>query len=844
MINLSSHPLGPAFYAFMEEAKRTPAHTGRIRTPSTLSHWRRGIEGFLLAVTHHGGDVTKLPDDVLTTTWVQTQGHRASTKSAIQLNLRMSAVRQFLTFLRTRGFAVPLTIHIPKFAVTTPASAAAPMPTIVSAGPAPTPVTLPASPDPTPLAAASAQTESPMSDVPQFGSEYLDDPPPTAFVPPAAPSAPVPTVQAAPPVIVQLPPPPTQPVPTIAQVQRAQQPRPMPRPVVPVIGGLSGAPPLPPAPAPSYSAPRSPPPPLPPLRPVDPAENPLAAYMHEPGYKLRIYVEDDSGEVLHATDVEARLLAEYGGPEPLLQKRILSRVLNVIGSRPWVQFYIAPVSPSGEVSPQRAPFKIVVPPTMQVAAASPTTQAAVASSAAVADAVVETLEPAMRAQREEVAQLAAHVRTPEPIRVTVPADAGIDAKLAALTATVDKLSAVVVQLASTPTAPPAPAAPAMNELLMAKLLDAVLTRNAPPPPPPTPTQSTAEMVATFAQLKDVFAPAHVSVDTSPLEDSVKELKQQLSQLANGQRGGVSGMAGTLRELKEVGDLFASFRGNSEPPSSLGALTLGALQKVVENPEPLANAVGSIIAGVAAARGGQAAPRPLIPPDVKAAFDAVLSASTEAEVAERAIGLARLLGSKGGVASKFGEQIRELLNADKPQELFNLLAANLPKLGYNVPPEKLRFVVVSIFNHLRKLAAQSAQATEGEVEAEGAEGGDDDGEEGDEEGDEEEGEEAPSGPPPGGAMLYTPPDMTVTVGGARTQRPQAAQPDDEDEEEEEAGGENEADEHAPLPALPASTPVLALPEVGGDEELGAGEESELTAAPVTPIVKARSKRRAS
>ena len=834
---VAQHPLAPLMHNFIEQLKVTPNQKGVIPAAQTLSAYRRGLEGFILCIAHHGR-VEALPDNVLMADWPQTQGAGAVTQP-IQMNVRVKAVSRFMDYLRAAGIAVPTTIQFPKFTkapappgppavpqLQRPASIPPPAPSLLPFFPASeVPAVQPNSPN---QMAQFPYAETPIPVVAPAQPEQASYPV-QVQVAPMAPPAPAPQIQSLqspPPVLVQAAP---RPAPAMTQVVRSPPPRP------------------------SYQSPAF----------SDDRSNPLAQYLSQPGSKLRVYLEEEADEPTCVGDFDAALLGQLGGAEPLLQQRAMPRCQSFLNGRAVARMFIIPITAEGrQMIEGKASFKLAVPHSLQTYnPPGSQAQAQQLSASAVADEVRDSIEPTMRAGLEGLnlaAQRFQQVQpAPAPTPTTDPAVAALQAQVAQLSQGMGQLLEVMArQNADAEAKRVAAAQPDMTQMMMLKLLDRVMAPPAAPAAPATPAQSMGEQVAIFAQMKDVFSPQNVSVDTTELEKRMEELSRQntalITSIANN-AGGSSKILGEMKVLREAAEMF--HLAAVTPASTFGGMLMQAFQKVVENPEPLAEAASTVLTALrGGVGGGTAAPTSLrdrLPPVVRQTLEAMLSADTTEAVAQKGVQFVEILSKQGGGLGQVGALLKGHLDQDRPGEIVKLLTQTLPKLGYNVGTQKIQAIVASILTYLRAVAAQEAKELEAGREATLAEGEEEvtDGEEEEagEEGEEElesddEEEEDPDAPVDlGGAVRHRSPDLQIQMGSS----PQGAA---EEEEEEEAEEEEDPDA-PPAKLLPFGTkpklvesPVAEpeeVPEAAAEEEIGAGEQLSLPGAPAAPAVTVRS-----
>jgi len=161
--------------AFLEFVKEDLSpRTNKPISPSTMSSFRRAMEGFAYAVDQVKQPLASLPDDFLETTWMATQESVHS--KPIHLRIRVGAIIRFLAWLRQNRIPFPETMRIPN--ITTPARRTEGSPPFTSSTPfTPTVVRSPVTPAPEEPEMNDLPLNDPMND-------EVNNPPQTQSLPP------------------------------------------------------------------------------------------------------------------------------------------------------------------------------------------------------------------------------------------------------------------------------------------------------------------------------------------------------------------------------------------------------------------------------------------------------------------------------------------------------------------------------------------------------------------------------------------------------------------------------------------------------------------------------------
>lgn len=676
-----------ALYAATETDKR-----GQTRSPSTLTSYRRALEGFAAAVANSGLTLETLPEDFLEKHWMATQ--QSVLHQPIQLRVRIGALKQFKQWLWNQNVpCAPLTF-----------------PEVMT-------------PPPKPKQPKETLVTYPPDDAMQA------DPVPSAqtYVPPPAP-----------------------------QVVATVVPPPAPKQV--------------------------------PGKPM-PGKNPLAAMLPSSQYKLRVRREREMDDPVWVGDFPADRVAAAGAVEPFLGREVAPRLVaqGITGD---VTFLVSSVGPNGQESERNrltvscapqvmAPVQSVAAPvagvaTMPMPAGNPSSQE-----------LADLLSNYRRAQEELEERIAKKMEAqqapkPAPVeeRKPVANEELNDLKdmVASLANSVRDLStrldereyARVERMDAAPA--PAPQPPQLDILGVIREVTAMTKAQQAPVQQPSQALDMLGMFKVMAEAKQIFQPQQVNIDVSPLEERMEHLQQQLASQAK-KKDEISETVEKFKALKELFGVVGGETSASKPTNSLGSALGNLLDKVVNNPAPLAEAVERILgatAQMAAARNGVAPPpraqppQPQIPPQVLQATKALLDADGAEATVVAAHEWLGLLTQVPALA-KPAERITAMLREGKKTELTIFLRQVFTHLGFGAHADAAK-----VTQMVKDILTQVAQAR---AEAEGD--------------DEEAEEEADS-----------PPDLTVRVGGVQTMEQADDEEEEADEEADEAGDEEEADEEAP------------------------------------------------
>lgn len=735
---------------------------GNKRAATTMTSYRRALEGFAAAVEQSGLDLTQLPEAFIERNWLATQ--QSVIRQPIQLRVRVGAIKQFTQWL--------FRSNIP----------CAPMryPAIQTPPPKP-----------------KEPKEMPINDVTSLGDAMME-------------ADPVPSTNSHQNVVLYPPPPP--------------EPAPAPRVAAP-------APTAAPRPQKAVGAPGRP-------------SNPLAAMLPTGHYKMRVRREREADDPVWLGDYPAERVAAAGAVEPFLAREVVPKLLaqGISGD---VTFLVCALSPDGREG-ERARITVAAVPQAQV-------QTVAAPVAGVATAPVPV--PAGMQPNEMADMLSYHRRAQEELeeRLAKKIEAQQAAQAAKPVVTeaprqngeMDDLKRLVGQLAGTvqnlaarleeremervePLPMPQPAAPQLDILGVIREVTAMTKAQQQPVAAPQPAMGLAEMFNVMAQAKHVFQPQQVNVDVSPLEEQISDLRAQLSSQAK-KKDEIVEMVEKFKAMRELFGVVGGEMGASKPTNSLGSALGNLVNRVIENPAPLADAVERILtatAQVKAAQNGTPPPpraaQPAVqqlPPQLGQASKALVEAeSSEAAVVAAHEWLTMLLQTPQ--LKTAGERITGLIRAGKTPELAIVLRQVLTHLGEGES---------ATANRCKEIAKAIIEQVQAANEAREAE-----------ESDEEEEEAA---------------DLTVRVGGVRAAAEDEEEEDEEEEEEDEDEDDSDEDEDESVAESDANEELEAaamaeaqVNEVDLDavnpeelqEVLAASEPAPVETAPEKPRRKRRTK----
>jgi hypothetical protein len=496
-----------------------------------------------------------------------------------------------------------------------------------------------------------------------------------------------------------------------------------------------------PPPAPQVAAPVPPPAPRPaaPPKPVKPS-NPLAAMLPTGGYKLRVRREREIDDPVWVGDFPADRVAAAGAIEPFLGREVVPRLVaqGISGD---VTFLVCPVAPSGQEG-ERARITVACVPQMPAAVTSVAAPVAgaVAPTGMQPNEMAEMLAFHRRAQEELEERLSKRMETQkEP-----PKAAPVEERKPAANSEMEELRRMVGQLAGSvrdlsarledrefnrmdammAAPPPQPAAPQLDILGVIREVTAMTKAQQQPVAPPPQPMGLEQVMGLVAQAKQIFQPQNVNIDVSPIEEQLSDLRQQMAAQAKGK----SRTMEMLEEFKAMKEVFSLVGGGESAPKSTNGLgdALGNLvNRVIENPAPLADAVERILtatAQVKAAQNGVApAPRaaqpsqPQIPPQLMQAARAVLAAE-DADATVVAAHEWLSIMAQVPAFQKAAQRITGLLREQKQTELtiyFRQVFAHIG-LGEQASPARITKMVDDILSKVRETnEAQDEEQEQGE-----------------------------------------------------------------------------------------------------------------------------------
>jgi hypothetical protein len=319
----------------------------------------------------------------------------------------------------------------------------------------------------------------------------------------------------------------------------------------------------------------------------------------------------------------------------------------------------------------------------------------------------------------------------------------------------------------TPPPPPAPAVPQLDLLAVIKEVAAMTNKPAPVVPAGPPPMGMAEMFAMMAQAKQVFAPAQVNIDVSPLEERIEDLQRDLAE--SKKKGGISALVDEVKSIKEVMGVLG-MGGEKKESGGLGGALGSLVDKIVNDPEPIAMAVERILGATAqlkAANTGrpvqqrpQQPPRDPLPPQLRKATETLLRAQGDAAIVAAGYEFVTALGTVEQT-KKLADKLTNLLRLEKTNELTIYLRQILTHFGYGdaVGIERIQTIATTLIAQVKRVNAAAAEEEEEDSE---------------EESDEQ-------------------PDLTVRVGGTGDEADESGDEYEEDDSGEQDDSEVESDD---------------------------------------------------
>lgn len=502
--------------------------------------------------------------------------------------------------------------------------------------------------------------------------------------------------------------------------------------------------------------------------------NPLAAMLPTGQFKLRVRREREMDDPVWVGDFPAERVQLAGAIEPFLGREVVPRLVaqGITGD---VTFVVCSVSPDGREGERVRMTVAATPPVVQQVAA-PVLGAPMASGSFAPNEMADMLSYHRRAQEELEERMAKRMEAQKPAPAPAPEKPAAPASememlkqmMAQLAGSVQTLAAKVEAQQTSPQVmmpqqlggfDMGPSQSQVPQLDILSLVREVATMSKPPPTPPAPPpMGMPEMLTLFGQMKQVFQPQNVNIDVSPIEEELRELKAQVAAQSKGKSRTME-MLEEFKAMKEVFSLVGGEQGASKPTglsSALGSL----VDKLVNDPEPIAAAAERVLSAAASLKAAQTgAPMPqqpapyqpqarpqqpqadAVPPPVRSAMVAMLTAQNNgALVVATHEWLTMML--QVPQLKKVAEKLMVLLREEKETEFAIYLRQVFSTLGYaeQATPTKAQQIAAGVLEQVR--ASNEA-------------GADSDGTE-----DADEGAEEQEGP------FNNAPDLNVRVGGVQ------------------------------------------------------------------------------
>jgi len=706
---------------FITFASTETDKNGNRRSASTVSGYRRAMEGFVAAAESlNGGDLTGLPENFVESHWMATQ--QSVIEKPIQLRVRIGALKQFAQWCYRNNIpCAPLAYP----QVKTP---------------------------------ARKPKEEAVNDVTNLGDLMQADPVPT-------------TTNVVP----------MQPYSTAAYAEPPPQQRAPAAPKAPAKPNGSGRPP-----------------------------NPLATLLPSGQYKLRVRREREMDDPVWVADYPAERVAVHGAIEPFLGREVAPR-LAMQGLTGDVTFLVSAVGPTGTEG-ERARITVAVPAAPIANPTAPSMPMGVMTPPPQGADLAETLAYHRRAQEELEERLTKRIEQQKPAPMQEERRMQRNDEMDDLKRMVGSLASTVrdladrledrdrdrldgMQMMQQPQQPPA--APQLDLLAVIKEVASMTNRPQPAPPPPPQQPGMMEIFNMMAQAKQMFAPAQVNIDVSPLEERIEEMNKKLESQTK-KKGEVSEVLSTMKDVRELMTLMGVTPGGAgKEKSGLGSALGSLVDKIVNDPEPIAMAVERVLNATAAIKAANstgrappppapAQPRDPVPPQLRKSTEALIAANGDAATVAAAYEWITILGNIPQT-KKLADRMTALLREEKVNELTVYLRQILSHFGYGD-----RIAIDAIQRIAATLVAQVKRTNAERTE-------EDDVEESDEEED--------SGP-----------DLTVRVGGTRVEEDYEEQDeDDESDDTEDDSDEEDSDEDS------------------DEEDAEASDEDEVEEEPVVEAV---------
>lgn len=490
-------------------------------------------------------------------------------------------------------------------------------------------------------------------------------------------------------------------------------------------------------------APTAIPPPAPRMPTVKPRANPLAAMLPGADYKLRVYREKDNEEI-YAGEYSAARVQAIGSIEEFLLKEVGPKY-RLTGDH---TFWVTPVDPASKAPGPRSRIMVMFTDPGLSSMAPQSIPAPVAGGAVLPSTLAEATSELRSIQERREQDIESRVKS-----AVESASRGQNSdEVRDLRDAVSNLTRMVETLANRVMKPEVAApAPATNDSLA--VVREVLAHVAPKQAVETKKESIAEVFALLTQAKSIFQPQNIAVDTSPLEEEMREIRTKL------ETNQPKGIAGLIKDFKEMKELFTVVGGESgaKKPTSLSEALGSLVMKVVEDPNPLANAVAHVIQSTRRELAAeQAQQKPQLPPALVETTKEMLAAEEVDLLFSTHQWFNQLMAFEPtkAVVKRMGQ----LLNEQQGPQFHAALKLTLKNLGFEVPNDRLVFMTKSLLASVAKVAAENQQQES------------------------QEGED-------------TPPDLTIRVGGSAQEDDDVHDGHDGEGEEDEGaddGGDDDAD----------------------------------------------------
>jgi hypothetical protein len=651
---------------------------GKARAATTMTSYRRALEGVIAAVNKLGVPLSELPENFITEHWMPTQA--SIINQPVQLRIRAVAVKNFVNWLKTNNVTVAPLIH-------------------------------PDLPTPAPKPKEPAMSNN-VHEIGSLSDASLNDnavpaAPQSSYSPPAMPTA---------------------------------VPPPMPR--VPVQQA-----------APRAQARRE--------------ENPLAAMMSQPpGYMLRVRRERDGDEPVYINDFKAEKVRIYGAVEPFLIREVGPR-LAASGITGDVTFIVCAVAPGGtEGEMRRVTVSCLPAGTQQAPQPAPVAPMAMPPQADVADMVATATTVQRRALDEVEERLSKHLAPQQgqnsemsELKNMVMSLAGSVRQLSEQVSSRDSRRRDEFQPEEVEHIRPHQAPQLDITKIVEMTVNELKKANAPAQPVSSaPTNGLGEMMNMMAQAKEMFQPQNIQVDTSPLEQDLRDLRKQLT---DAKKDDISDMVVKFKAMKE---LFTVVGGETSAPKPTGfGAALGSLvTRIVENPTPLAEAAERVLNAASSLRSGaspQQTQNQLPQGQKKQSFpQPVLDAAkvwSEAKGGQALVVAGHDLFGKMAQVPELREPVTKMsdfIKKDEPQKFAIYMRQLLGHFGIQVPADRIAQMAEEMFVVIHRKE------------------------------DEDDEEQEDIGPA----------DLTVRVGGASSMEASDEQ-DEQDEDEDVEGDEDEGED---------------------------------------------------